>query len=193
MTEDRGGEITRLLHAHRDGDRAAFDAVVPLVHEELSLLARRQRRRLRPGETLDTVALVNEAYLRLAGEAPLDWRDRAHFFGVAARVMRFVLVDYARSRLAQKRGLGAAAETLDPELAGVPSDPESVLAVDRAVAQLAEFNARLARVVECRFFGGMTEAETAEALGISERSVQRDWRQARAWLHRALGGVAAAG
>lgn len=188
MTEERDGEITRLLRAHRDGDRAAFDAVVPLVHEELRAIARRQLRKLRVGETLDTVALVNEAWLRLAGETPVPWQDRAHFFGVAARVMRFLLVDHARARLAQKRGDGARPATLDPEAAAAAGDPETVLAVHRAVEDLSGFNPRLARVVECRFFGGMTEAETAEALGLSERSVQRDWKQARAWLHRALSG-----
>lgn len=192
MSEDAGGEITRLLHAHRSGDRDAFDALVPLVHEELRGMARRQLRRLRSGETLDSVALVNETYLRLVGETPLDWQDRAHFFGVAARVMRWIVVDHARGRLAQKRGVGAAPVTLDPELAAAPGDVESVLAVNRAVELLQEFNERLARVVECRFFGGMTEGETAEALGISERSVQRDWKQARAWLHRALAGEDAA-
>ncbi len=183
-----GGEITRLLLAHKAGDAAAFDALVPLVHDELRGMARRQLRRLRPGQTLDTVALVNEAYLRLVEDAPLDWQSRAHFFGVAARVMRWVVVDHVRGRLAQKRGAGAAVAPLDEEVAGASSDVESVLAVNRAVEGLHEFAPRLARVVECRFFAGMTEAEIAEALGITERSVQRDWQRARAWLHKALSG-----
>lgn len=186
MSGKPGGEITRLLLAHKGGDPAAFDALVPLVHDELRVMARRQLRRLRSGQTLDTVALVNEAYLRLAEDAPLDWQNRAHFFGVAARVMRWIVVDHVRSRLAQKRGVGAAFETLDPEVVGTSSNVEAVLAVNRAVEQLQEFNPRLARVVECRFFGGMTEGEVAEALGVSERSVQRDWKQARAWLHKSL-------
>lgn len=187
MTDDPAGEITLLLRACRDGDRGAFDALVPRVHDELRRMAHRQLRDVRPGQTLDTMALVNEAYLRLADGAAQDWQNRFHFFGVTARVMRWIVVDHVRTRVAEKRGGGVAFTTLDPELAGERSETEVVLAVNRAVEKLGLFNERLARVVECRFFAGMSEEEIAAALGVSARSVQRDWRRARAWLQQELG------
>ena len=173
------GVITRLLHAHRAGDRGAFDELVPLVHHELQVMARRQLRRVPPGATLDTVGLVNEAYLGLVGDARVDWQDRAHFFGVVAQAMRWIVVDHARR---------AAAVDLDSAIVGFAEPAETVLAVDRALEQLASFNPRLARLVECRFFAGMSEEEIAAALGTSLRTVQRDWMRARAWLQRALDG-----
>jgi len=187
VTEDAAGEITLLLKACRDGDKSAFDALVPRVHDELRRMAHRQLRDLRPGQTLDTMALVNEAYLRLVDGADLDWQNRFHFFGVTARVMRWIVVDHIRTRVAEKRGGAVAFTSLDPDLAGERSETEIVLAVNRAVEKLALFNERLARVVECRFFGGMSEEEIAAALGVSARSVQRDWKRARAWLQRELG------
>jgi RNA polymerase sigma factor (TIGR02999 family) len=187
VSEDAAGEITLLLKACRDGDKAAFDALVPRVHDELRRMAHRQLRDVRPGQTLDTMALVNEAYLRLVDGAGLDWQNRFHFFGVTARVMRWIVVDHIRTRVAEKRGGAVAFTSLDPELAGVRSETEIVLAVNRAVEKLALFNERLARVVECRFFGGMDEEEIAAALGVSTRSVQRDWKRARAWLQQELG------
>lgn len=187
MTEDPAGEITLLLKACRDGDKGAFDALVPRVHDELRRMAHRQLRDVRPGQTLDTMALVNEAYLRLVDGAGLDWQNRFHFFGVTARVMRWIVVDHIRTRVAEKRGGAVAFTSLDPDLAGVRSETEIVLAVNRAVEKLALFNERLARVVECRFFGGMSEDEIAAALGVSSRSVQRDWKRARAWLQQELG------
>jgi RNA polymerase sigma factor (TIGR02999 family) len=180
------GDITLLLRAHRDGDAAAFDALVGRIHEELRVLARRQLRGAPSLRTLDSVALVNEAYLRLAQGAPVAWEDRHHFFGIAARVMRLVVVDALRAHLAQKRGGGVAWTTLDPETAGGAAEADVVLAVARAVEKLESFNERLARVVECRFFGGMSEEEISAALGVSVRSVQRDWTRARAWLQREL-------
>jgi RNA polymerase sigma factor (TIGR02999 family) len=184
--DESAGEITLLLKAYGAGDRDAFDAVVGRVHDELRAIARRQLRGLHAGQTLDTGALVNEAYLRLAAGG-LDASDRNHFFGIAARVMRLVIVDHIRERVAQKRGAGVVWTTLGPEVAGEEANAEVVLAVNRAVEKLATFNERLARVVECRFFGGMREEEIAGALGVSLRSVERDWKKARAWLGRELG------
>jgi RNA polymerase sigma factor (TIGR02999 family) len=141
-----------------------------------------------PGATLDTVGLVNEAYLELVGDARVDWQDRAHFFGVVAHAMRWIVVDHARRAGAGKRGGGALAVALDSAIVGFAEPAATVLAVDRAIEQLESFNPRLARLVECRFFAGMSEEEIAEALGISLRTVQRDWSRARAWLQRALDG-----
>ena len=186
MSQPDPGAITRLLRAHREGDRAAFDELVALAHDELRVLARQQLRRVRPGHTLDTAALVNEAYLRLLGEGRVDWQDRSHFFAVTARAMRFVLVDHARRAAAGKRGGDRVAVTLDPELVAAPSPAETVLAVHAAIERLEAFNERLARLVEDRVFAGMSEEEMAEALGVSLRTVQRDWMRARAWLQRAL-------
>ena len=186
MSQPDPGAITRLLRAHREGDRGAFDELVSLVHGKLRVLARQQLRRARPGHTLETVALVNEAYLRLLGERGVDWQDRSHFFAVTARAMRFVLVDHARRAAADKRGGDRVSVALDPDLVVTTSPAETVLAVHRAIESLDEFNERLARLVEYRFFAGMSEEEMAEALGVSLRTVQRDWMRARAWLQRAL-------
>jgi RNA polymerase sigma factor (TIGR02999 family) len=182
-------EITQLLQRHHQGDRAAFDRMVPLVYERLRIIARGQLARAgrRRDRTLDTTGLVQEAYLQLVGEHGVDWQDRAHFFAVCARAMRRILVDDARRRQAAKRGGGIAALTLQPDLVAVDSQAELVLAVDRALQDLAAFNERLARVVECRYFAGLTEEETALALDSSVRTVQRDWMRARAWLLKALG------
>ena len=180
------GVITRLLHAHRGGDRGAFDELVPLVHDELRVMARRQLRRIPPGATLETVSLINEAYLKLVDGAGVDWQDRAHFFGVVSHAMRWIVVDHARRATAGKRGGGAVEVALDSAIIGFAEPATNVLAVDRALELLESFNPRLARLVECRFFAGMSEEEIAEALGVSIRTVQRDWTRARAWLHRAL-------
>lgn len=180
-------EITRLLQRHHLGDRAAFDRMVPLVYERLRVIARGQIARAgRRGQTLDTTALVQEAYLRLIDEDGVDWQDRGHFFAICARAMRRILVDYARRRHAAKRGGGAADLTLQPDLVAVDAQSDQILAVDEALEGLAAFNARLAQVVECRYFGGMTEEETAQALDTSLRTVQRDWMRARAWLLKEL-------
>lgn len=187
------GSITRLLHAHRDGERDAFDRLVEAVYGELRRMARQQLRRARPGQTLDTAGLVHDAWARLVDETGIDWQDRSHFFAVAARAMRFVVVDRARRWGAQKRGAGVVPATLDPELVGAAEPAEIVLAVDQAIERLAGFNERLARIVECRFFAGMTDEEIASALDVSSRTVQRDWIRARAWLRRALGDEAPEG
>ncbi|WP_149194347.1 ECF-type sigma factor [Luteimonas suaedae] len=180
-------EITRLLQRHRQGERAAFDRVVPLVYERLRIIARGQIARAgRQGQTLCTTALVQEAYLQLIDEDGVDWQDRGHFFAICARAMRRILVDYARRRHAAKRGGGVADLTLQPDLVAVDSQSAMILAVDEALEGLAAFNARLAQVVECRYFGGMTEEETAQALDTSLRTVQRDWMRARAWLLKEL-------
>jgi RNA polymerase sigma factor (TIGR02999 family) len=182
---DATGKITRLLQAHHDGDRAAFDQLVPLVYDRLRRIARGQLSGRR-GQTLDTTSLVHEAYMELVEETGVAWQDRSHFFAICARAMRRILVDYARERTAQKRGGGKPDLTLEPELLGVEQQAEQVLAVDRALESLAGFNERLARLVECRYFAGMTEEESAHALGVSLRTVQRDWMRARAWLQKEL-------
>lgn len=180
------GEITRLLQRYDAGSPEAFDALVEIAYQQLKRLARQQLRRARPSPTLDTVALINEAYLRLVEESGIEWQNRTHFYGVMARAMRFVVVDNARRRAAQKRGSGARPVTLDPDQIAAEHDVDLVLAVDDAVGQLESFNSRLAQIVEYRFFAGMTETEIADSLGVTPRTVQRDWRRARAWLHRIL-------
>jgi len=181
------GEITSLLHQHLAGDGDAFDRLVPLVYGRLRELARRQLRRQSRGETLDTTALVHEAYLQLVDETGVSWQDRTHFYAITARAMRRIIVDHVRQRLAIKRGGGQPALALDEDLAGgARPETELVIAVDRALEGMSAFNERLTRLVECRFFAGMTEEETAEALGISLRTVQRDWIRAQAWLRREL-------
>jgi RNA polymerase sigma factor (TIGR02999 family) len=184
---DEAGQITRLLRAHHEGDRAAFDRVVPLVYARLRRIAHGQLARRGRGQTLDTTSLVHEAYMDLVEETGVAWQDRSHFFAICARAMRRILVDYARERTAQKRGGGKPHVTLEPERLGVEQQADQVLAVDRALESLAGFNERLARLVECRYFAGMTEEETAETLGVSLRTVQRDWTRARAWLLKELG------
>jgi RNA polymerase sigma factor (TIGR02999 family) len=184
---DEAGRITRLLQAHHDGDRAAFDQLVPLVYDRLRRIAQGQLARRGRWQALDTTALVHEAYMELVEETGVAWQDRSHFFAITARAMRRILVDYARERTAQKRGGGKPDLTLEPERLGIEPQAEQVLAVDRALESLAAFNGRLARLVECRYFAGMTEEETAEALDVSLRTVQREWPRARAWLQKELG------
>lgn len=187
MTEGgEAGEITRLLQAHHEGDRAAFDALVPLVYERLRRIARGQIRRGGGGRTLDTSALVHEAYVQLVEETGVEWQNRSHFYAICARAMRRILVDYSRRRRARKRGGGVPDLALDPETLSVEEQAELVLAVDRALDGLAAFDERLGRVVECKFFAGMTEEETALALDLSVRTVQRDWQRSRAWLRKEL-------
>jgi RNA polymerase sigma factor (TIGR02999 family) len=184
---EQAGEITRLLKAHRSGDPEAFDRLVPLVYERLRALARGQLSRQPPGQTLSPTGLVHEVYMQLVRETGIEWRDRAHFFAISARAMRRTLVDYARRRGAAKRGGGVPAVSLDPERVAVEQQADVVLAVDDALDRLAEFNERLARLVECRYFAGLSAEETAEALGVSLRTVERDWPRARAWLRKELG------
>ena len=180
-------QITALLKAHHAGDREAFHELVPLVYDRLRIIARAQIARRGASPTLTANALVHEAYIRLVEETGVDWRDRVHFFAICARAMRRILVDYARHRGASKRGGGRVRVTLDPEEVAVGEEADLVLAVDRALEKLGSFNERLARIVECRYFGGLTDTETAEALGVSLRTVERDWLRARAWLLKELG------
>lgn len=177
------GDVTRLLVAARQGDRAAVDRLVPLVYDELRELADRQLRRERPGHTLHATGLVHEAYVKLAGGGAIGAADRTHFLAIAARAMRQVLVDHARRRQAVKRGGGWAVTTLTDGAQVVEFRAEEMLALDRAMGELDE---RQRSVVEYRFFGGMEEREIAEALGVSERTVRREWVKARAWLYRSL-------
>lgn len=177
------GEVTRLLRAARTGDEEAMHRIVPIVYDELRALARRQLRRERAGHTLGATALVHESYMRLIGSAATGASDRAHFLAIASRSMRQVLVDHARRTSAHKRGGEWQQTTLNDWDASVNVEPEQMIALDDALARLEP---RQRQVVECRFFGGMEETEIAAALGVSERTVRRDWVKARAWLYAHL-------
>lgn len=189
MSEPTQHDVTRLLLAWRGGDAGAFEELVPLVYQDLRRLARHQLRRDHQGWTLQTTGLVHEAYLRLVDADKVDWQDRGHFLGVAARAMRQVVIEYARRRSAEKRGGGQRPATLDDRVLAVDEHAEWLLALDQALERLAAHRERLAQVVECRFFAGLSNEETAEALGTSVRTVKRDWTFARSWLQRELGGV----
>jgi RNA polymerase sigma factor (TIGR02999 family) len=184
MAEADRSEITRLLKKHQDGDEAAFNELLGLIHDELRVMARQRLRHLPSGSTLDTVALINEAYLRLVEDAAIDWQNRAHFFGVVSRAMRWIVVDHARRSSAEKRGGGFDLVALESGLVGFSEPADTVLLIHDAIEHLESFNPRLARMVECRFFVGMSEEEIATALGVTVRTVQRDWLRARAWLLR---------
>ena len=181
------GQITRLLlDWDGAGEPDSMDRLLPLVYDELHRIAHRHLALEQVGHTLVTTALVHEAYLRLVDQTRVRWVDRSHFFAVAARVMRRVLVDYARRYRAAKRGAGARPVDLDAVEVPLAERSESLIALDEALERLADLNPRLSRIVECRFFAGMTEEETAEALGVTERTVRRDWVKARGWLSREL-------
>ena len=180
-------EITRLLVAWGDGDQSALDKLVPLVQSELHRLAHHYMGRERPGHTLQTSALVNEAYIRLIDWKNVRWQNRAHFFGVSAQLMRRILVDFARERHYLKRGGGALQVSLS-EAAAFATDKESdLVALDEALVELSEMDQRKGQVVELRFFGGLSVKEVAEVLKVSEETVMRDWRLAKVWLLRQLG------
>ena len=190
------GEVTRLLAAARQGDANALPQLIALLYDELRTMARRQLRRGRPGQTIATTVLVHEAYLKLVDHRGASFQDRAHFLSVAAVAMRHILVDAARRHTAKKRGGEGVRITFDGlEPAPGQQDAEAraaeILAVDRALTSLAALNERLSRLVELRFFAGLTEEETARVMDASERTVRRDWRKARAFLFQALGGQAA--
>lgn len=174
------GAVTRLLGDVRAGNDAALERLLPLVYEELRVVARRQLARHQAGATLQPTMLVHDAYLKLARSGSLQPTDRAHFLAIAARAMRQVLVDHARAALAHKRGAGLQQATLVDGIATVQLPPEDLIALDRALATLSP---RQRQVVECRFFGGMEEKEIAAALDISDRTVRREWVKARAWLY----------
>ena len=188
MTAPASHEVTELLLAWSAGDQGALDRLVPLVYAELHRLAKSYMRKERAGQTLQTTALIHEAYLRLIDANQVQWQNRAHFFGVAAHIMRQILVAMARERGAQKRGGGVRQVSLDEQLIVSPEQDEDLVAIDEALSALAEVDARKAKVVELRFFGGLTEEETATALKVSPETVRRDWRIARAWLRRKLSG-----
>ena len=193
MTKPSAEDITGLLVAWGSGEREALDRLVPLVYQELRRLARRQMRRERVGDTLQTTALVNEAYLRLVDYERVRPRDRSHFLAIAAQAMRRILVERARSRRSSKHGRGAQKVSLD-EVADVSDERAAELvALDDALAAFAAIDPRKARLVELRYFGGLTIEETAEVLGVSTPTVERDWRTARIWLHREISRAAASG
>jgi RNA polymerase sigma factor (TIGR02999 family) len=182
--------LTSLLRAWSAGDVEAGDALMPLVYDELHVLAAASLRDERPGHTFRPTDLVSEAYLRMVGGAQPEWNDRVHFYAFASRVMRRILVDHARKRLADKRGAGAKALTLDDD--GIAAQlarerPDELVALDDALVELADFDKRKARVIELHYFGGLTQAEIAHELAVHVNTAARDLKLAEAWLHRALG------
>jgi RNA polymerase sigma factor (TIGR02999 family) len=181
-------QVTRLLLDWGKGDQSALEQLIPLVHDELRRVARRHMARERAGHTLQATALVNEAYLRLIDIKQVQWQNRAHFFAMSARLMRRILVDFARSKKYQKRGGGAQQVTLDEALVVSAGRGDDLVALDDAITALAEVDSRKAQVVEMRFFGGLSVEETAEALHVSPDTVMRDWKLAKAWLLRELKG-----
>ena len=188
MTSSAPTNVTQLLLAWSDGDQAALDQLVPLIYDELRRLARRYMAREHAGHTLQTTALVNEAYMRLVDWKNVRWQNRAHFFGVSAQLMRRLLVDFARARRQIKRAGQQQRVSFEDALAVAADRGADILALDDALKTLALLNERQARVVEMRFFGGLSEDEIAEVLKVTEGAVRYDWRMAKAWLHRALAG-----
>ena len=186
MTDRPERDVTRLLARWKDGDEDALQQLTPIVHEELRRLARRQMAGERPGHTLQPTALVNEAYLRLVDLKQMQWQDRAHFFAMAARLMRRILVDFARARGYQKRGGGAKQVSFSETLEVPDSQPTDVVALVDALDELARVDERKSQVVELRFFGGLSIEETAEVLSVSRETVKRDWIFAKMWLLRHL-------
>jgi RNA polymerase sigma factor (TIGR02999 family) len=183
------GDITRLIAQVRRGNDRASDELFQRVYRELRQLAGRYMRHERSDHTLQPTALVHEAYLRLVDQQDLSFENRAHFFGVAARVMRRVLIDHARAHRAEKRGGDDVKVPLEDAPAMALSDPEHLLEIDQALERLAELDARQARIVELRFYGGLSVEETAGILGVAPRTIDRDWRIARGWLRRQLSGA----
>jgi RNA polymerase sigma factor (TIGR02999 family) len=181
-------DVTQLLKAWSDGDEAALTQLTPLVYDELHRMAQRCMAREQPGHTLQTSALVNEAYLRLVNVQQVSWQNRAHFFAISARMMRRILTDFARSRHYQKRGGDIRHVTFDEDLVGTRQPLTDIVAIDEVLGRLALLDARKAQVVELRFFGGLNVEETAEVMKISPETVMRDWKFARIWLRRALSG-----
>ncbi len=188
MTELLGHEITELLQAWRQGDERALEKLTPQVYRELHRAAKRCMERERDGHTLQTTALINELYLRLSDLKPIDWQNRAHFFALCARQMRRILTDQARARQSHKRGGGAQLVSLDVDLVATPGASANLVAMDDALNRLAKVDERKSQVVEMRFFGGLSVDETAEVLRVSPETVMRDWKLAKAWLHRELSG-----
>jgi RNA polymerase sigma-70 factor (ECF subfamily) len=186
MDSPAPNEVTQLLVAWSNGNQAARDRLISVVYEELHRLARRYMRRESPGHTLQTSALMNEAFVRLVDQKNVQWQNRAHFFGLAAQMMRRILVDYARRRNYSKRGGGVRALSLDEALIVSNERSAEVVAIHEALEELAKFDARKGQIVELRFFGGLSVDETAEVLGVSPGTVMRDWTLAKAWLHKEM-------
>jgi RNA polymerase sigma factor (TIGR02999 family) len=184
--ESSSQQVSHLLQRWSDGDSEALAKLMPLIYDELRRMARRYMKGQPAGHTLQTTALIHEAYLRLAGQEKKRWDNRAHFFSVAAKAMRHILVDYARARNMAKRGAGAQEVSLDEALTICPEPGADLVALDDALTELAKLDERQSKVVELRFFGGLTEEEIGEALKISTRTVRSDWRLARSWLLREL-------
>ena len=192
MPDPAATPVTELLVRWRSGDRDALQSLMPLVYDEMRRLAHRYLRRERPGHTLQSTALVHEAFVRLTGNAPPQWEDRAHFFGIAAHLMRQILVEYARSRNADKRG-GAMVKLAIDSVDEPSAKPDlDIVALDDALNDLARIDPQQSRVVELRFFSGLSIEDTAEVMGISESTVKRDWNTARVWLFRELDRTASA-
>ena len=179
-------EITVLLHAWRRGEAGALDELMPLVYGELRRIAHKYMMREHPGHTLQTTAIVNEVYLRLVDSAGIEWKDRNHFFAISANLMRRILVEFARSRGREKRGGGIQKVEIDEAILSLPQRGTDLVALDDALTALAALDARKAKVIELRFFGGLSLEEAAEVLGVSPDTVRRDWRLARAWLVREM-------
>ena len=186
MGADSSTRINKLLADWGQGNEAAREALIPVVYNELRRQARRYLRGERPDHTLESAALVNEAYMRLVRQEAPAWQNRAHFFGVAAQLMRHILVDHARNRLAAKRGAGAPRLALDPELAPAQKAGIDLVALDDALSRLTALDSQQGRLIELRFFGGLSIEETAVVLGVSPATVKREWVTARAWLRREL-------
>jgi RNA polymerase sigma-70 factor, ECF subfamily len=186
MSNSNPHDVTKLLKAWSGGDQQALNDLLPAVYQEVRKLARSYLRRERADHTLQATALVNEAYLRLVDQREVEWNNRAHFFGIAAQVMRRVLVDHARMRKADKRGSGEQPVLLDEALVAAPDAHLDLVAVDDALAALAALDPRQAKIVELRFFGGLSIEETAEVANVSPATVKREWAAARAWLRREL-------
>ena len=184
-------QITQLLAEWSDGNQSALDELYPLVYEELHRLARRYMSRERKGHTLQTTALINEAYVRLVDQRNVHWANRSHFFAISAQIMRRILIDHARRQAYAKRGGGAHQVSLDEAATVVPDQSSDLVRLDEALKSLAEMDPRRSQVVELRYFGGLNNEEIADVLKVSENTVTRDWNMARAWLYQQLSGSAA--
>lgn len=186
MSGERKNQVTQILHDWSGGDREAPERLMPLVYDEMRRIARSFISRERQGHTLQPTALVNEAYLRLVDQNSITWQSRAHFYSVAASMMRRVLIDHARTRATEKRGGGAVRLSIEDVQVPVEERAANFVAMDEALERLSQFNERGRKIVEMRFYAGMSEEEIAEVLGVSTRTVLRDWKAARVWLFREL-------
>lgn len=185
MTQSADG-ITQYLQEWRKGNPSAVEEMLPLVYNELRVIARRYRSRERADHTLQTTEIINEAYMKLVDQSTTDWQNRSHFFAVASRVMRHLLVDYARSKNYQKRGSGAEKLNIDDVALFLPDEDERIVALHEALERLEEFDERKAKIVELRYFGGLSAVETSTVIGVSEITVKREWLKAKAWLYNEL-------